>query len=357
MEWRLALVLLASVAVNVDADCCYKKNFTDGSSFTLLESGSQEVDTKGCDTAGGCVYQKDGTSDRYCFKRGGQEVPGCENAPCDEYVVISTDSKFITESVDVNSTCVLPSFDKPSSSLLLFVQSGQDFYILDYDTPRERVNTTKLQTDGSWKTMDGSHADFPKANYALAPSKSMGLLAVGGKSNSGTDSNTVFQLTDGTWTKMSFSLKDAIHIKYNLGCAVVTDDDTKLITVGGGKGQGSYDSLVVYEIADGSSTVKNLGQGGGYVTSCAYVDNVVYFYDGSSYNSYDVKTATVSQLPSPAITSGYLTNFRGKLAIFGGNDKNLGSLSEVIKVFDNNNWNTEIAFKIGKADFVTYVNK
>jgi len=354
------LVLLASVAVNVDADCCYKKNFTDGSSFTLLESGSQEVDTKGCDTAGGCVYQKDGTSDRYCFKRGGQEVPGCENAPCDEYVVITT-GKFITESVDVNSTCVLPSFDKPSSSLPLFVQSGQDFYIMDYDSNSGRVDTKKLQTDGSWKAISyGSHADFPLSNYGLAPSKSRGLLAVGGGTNAAQVSNTIFELTEGNWTKMSFSLKDAIYIEYNKGCAVVTDDDTKLITVGGSTSQGSYDSLVVYEIADGSSTVKDLGPSKGYVPTCAYVDNVVYFYDGLNYRSYDVKTATVSDIPFPAISSGYLTNFRGKLAIFGGLDDITSSSSEVIKVFDNNNWNTEIAYnskELGGADFVTYVNK
>merc|ERR550517_576486 len=152
MEWRLALVLLASVAVNVDADCCYKKNFTDGSSFTLLESGSQEVDTKGCDTAGGCVYQKDGTSDRYCFKRGGLEVPGCEQAPCDEYVVMISSQKYVTESVDANATCALPSFDKPDKHGPYFLKSGQEFYTVNINS-KSMVDTLKLESNGSWQAI------------------------------------------------------------------------------------------------------------------------------------------------------------------------------------------------------------
>merc|ERR1711962_122397 len=121
MELKLALVLLASVAVNANADCCYRKTFSD-SSYTLMESGSQEeADEAGCDTVGGCIYIKDGTSDRYCFKMGGLEVPGCEQEPCDEFfVMILRDGqgvgRFVTESVDANATCVLPSFDAPENS-------------------------------------------------------------------------------------------------------------------------------------------------------------------------------------------------------------------------------------------------
>merc|ERR1712142_985143 len=103
---------------------------------------------------------------------------------------------------------------------------------------------------------------------------------------------------------------------------------------------------MAYNIADGSvmdSESIMLATKG----SCAYVDNVVYFVD-SQYGmwvSYDVAKAKQDTIASPKIKDGKLVNFRGKLAIFGGNDDN-GNPSKVIKVYDKdkNNWDTEIAY-------------
>jgi len=326
----------------------------------------------GCDTVGGCVYQKDGTSDRFCFKMGGLETPGCEQKPCDEYVVISDGNEFFTESVDVNSTsstCTLPSFGvpaRPTYGTPFLYKSGQDFYTKHYSNKKQP--TVRLLSNGSMQTIETSEndSDFADKDYGLAPSKSRGLLAVGGiLSKPGMrpyNSDSVYQLTNGAWTKMSLTLMDAISFSgfsYSCDHTFVTDDDTKLITVGGliNGGVNAYNKLNVYTIATGAYLSKPLSA---YVTSCAFVDNVVYFEDESgSFSSYDVAKLKLSQISSPSISSGFLANFRGKLAIFGGKD-GAGNHSEVIKVFDNDNWDTEIAYSsdnMRNARSVTYVNK
>ena len=92
----------------------------------------------------------------------------------------------------------------------------------------------KLQANGSWTfTIQASDDKFPSDNFCLATSKSRGLLSVGGTIKDPTYKmlDSVYQLTNGVWTRLSLKLKDPVML--SLGRAIVTDDDTKLITLGG----------------------------------------------------------------------------------------------------------------------------
>ena len=277
-----------------------------------------------------------------------------------EYVVmiLNGGSKISTESVDVNATCVPPSFNV-SGTILAFYKFGADFYAIFLDTD---MVTMKLQTNGSWQAIKASDEYFPVQSYELVHSKSRGLLAIGGLyiNGSAMTSDRIYQLTNGAWTKMSLKLKDAIQVG-GVGCALITDDDTKLITVGGLNHQNQdYKFLQVYEIADGSvSGTASLEMGA--LKSCTLVNNVVYFEDYiGKFFSYDVAKANFSEIAHPNIKGGSLANFRGKAALLGGGGMTNSGPSKVIKVFENGNWDTEIPFDssdVGNAAYVTVINK
>merc|ERR1712168_456049 len=120
---KLALLMLAGTTALIEAQkpCCYSKKMM-GKTYTLMESNSKEVAAHGCDTANDCIYKEEGTSDRYCFKMGGQEDPVCrlELPTCTKFfakpsLAVKPDQRKIDTLIYTladNNTCTPPTLPK-----------------------------------------------------------------------------------------------------------------------------------------------------------------------------------------------------------------------------------------------------
>merc|ERR1712168_1255616 len=160
VDMKLVLLMMAGTAALIEAQdpCCYSKELG-GKTYTLIESNSQEVESYGCDTANSCIYGEDGTYDRYCFKRGGQEMPTCLQAlPTCDYFALATldetnqaDQKIETfgytaadnaNNGTTNGTCFVPSIPGPNDADMkeakLFTL-GNDVVLLDFKEDEDRA--------------------------------------------------------------------------------------------------------------------------------------------------------------------------------------------------------------------------
>jgi len=244
IDMKLVLLMMAGTAALIEAaqdqpkqkqpvqqetvadPCCYSKELG-GKKYTLIESNSEEVESYGCDTANSCIYEEDGTYDRYCFKRGGQEMPTCLQAlPNCDYFALATldetnaaDQKIETfgytaadnaKNGTTDATCFVPSIPGPNDEAMkeakLFTL-GHDLVMLDYKAEDARaMKVLKLEGD-SWKTHDIQDTSMPIKNYGIATSKKE-LYIIGGINGGGDPLKTVFKTGDGkTWEKLKWELK------------------------------------------------------------------------------------------------------------------------------------------------------
>merc|ERR1740129_1090991 len=285
---------------------------------------------------------------------GGVEVPGCEEKPCDEYL-IKVGTAFSTQELDVTGTCKLPTFDFPTDGVAAsLTQAGTDLFMLAGKSAKVPM---KARANGTWEAVPPSGPTFPTDNYALTYSKSRGLLAVGGEKR-GQPRDSIYQLkmdSDGhAWTQMSFNLDKAVVM--DRGVAFVSLDDSKLLTVGGQ----SYPKIQVYNLADGSLFAQE-SLATDRVWWSVYINDVVTFEDGNNdFYSYDLNKGELTKLPHPEIKGGKLINFRGKPTYVGGREKYTNELMGDALVYEDGSWEllrpVDNYEDLDKYWFMLYVN-
>jgi len=269
---KLALLMLAGTTALIEAlkPCCYSKKMM-GRTFTLMESNSKEVAAYGCDTANDCVYKEDGTSDRYCFKMGGQEEPVClqELPTCTKYFAMPTlegpadrrkiDTLFYT--LADNGTCTLPTFPKyPTDSQFhkgkLLVSDG-DLMVFDADELSGNRMKQVIQFDDKnrqWEIREFDKVDdsFPRSGYAIIPWKKE-LYLIGGSTFDFTGMYAgVFKSADGKkWVKLPWELK---FPQSELKACITTNADSghaNLVVFGGvSQTEAVKKEIKIYDIED-----------------------------------------------------------------------------------------------------------
>jgi len=286
IDMKLVLLMMAGTAALIEAQdqpkqkqpvpqetvadpCCYSKELG-GKKYTLIESNSQEVESYGCDTANSCIYGEDGTYDRYCFKRGGQEMPTCLQAlPNCDYFALATldetnaaDQKIETfgytaadnaKNGTTDATCFVPSIPGPNDEAMkeakLFTL-GHDLVMLDYKAEDDRaMKVLKLEGD-SWKTHDIQDTSFPLENYGITTSNKE-LYIIGGIGVAGL-LKTVFKTGDGkTWEKLKWEMTKGWREFYT---CITTNDKTghdNLVV-------GDTTSMQIYDLGAANPTTDNL---------------------------------------------------------------------------------------------------
>jgi len=269
VDVKLALLMLAGTTVLIDAQkpCCYSKKVM-GKTFTLIESNSNEVDAYGCDTANSCVYQEDGTYDRYCFKMGGLEVPDClqELPICTKYfakpkfVKVPRDQQrgvdTLLYTLADNNTCTPPTLSNwPTDNKYIgfkLIASGGDLMVFDWSTAGPRKKSVVKVEAGSWKTIEFNETTgFPENGYVILPWKKDLYLVGGYESSPNNGQTSVFKSINGyTWEKLPWELKSA---RSDLHACITTNADSghANLVYFGGLGDGNSDKILhIYDIED-----------------------------------------------------------------------------------------------------------
>jgi len=355
IDVKLVLFMLALPAALVEAaqePCCYSKEAY-GKTFTLIESNSDEVTAYGCDTANNCIYGQDGTNDRYCFKRGGQEVPAClqELPTCSKYFVravlndVPQQAKIETLFYDINdnNTCAVPSIpwegdNKRTFSQGKYIYSGGEHRIFDYKITGDRETEMLKLEGGSWKNHSlVTPADFPVTKYEIATWKNE-LYALGGQDASAYSAR-VYKSVDGiTWNKLGWELPSARIGPY--ACITTNQQSGKanLVTFGGSGAPPIAPEVIIYDLEDNdpaaskvSITINTMLTDIFKVTETR-IDHKLICHDGwmhvvstTNYlislkltNSYNGEGDFLVE-GSP-IRNGVLITYQGKVGLVGGDD-------------------------------------
>merc|ERR1712168_678422 len=264
---KLALLMLAGTTALIEAQkpCCYSKKMM-GKTYTLMESNSKEVAAYGCDTANDCIYKEEETSDRYCFKMGGQEEHVClqELPTCTKYFAKHNFNNMpVQPKIDTliytladNNTCTPPAFPdypkkQPFKSSKL-IASGGDLMVFDWSASGPRVKSVMKFEAGSWKEIQFNETTgFPDNGYVILPWKKDLYLVGGYKGSPNGHQASVFKSVNGyTWEKLPWELKSA---QSELKACITTNADSghaNLVSFGG-LGEGSDDAILkIYDIED-----------------------------------------------------------------------------------------------------------
>jgi len=269
---KLALLMLAGTTALIEAlkPCCYSKRMM-GKTFTLIESNSKEVAAYGCNTANDCVYKDEGTSDRYCFKMGGQEEPECvqELPTCTKYFaqahltspdVALQEIKTFAYSTADSGTCEVPKLPKPAfkgvTKGTLFTLAG-DLLLFDLAGSYQR-ESLKLEGN-SWVPNSFSVSSFPDEDYVIAAGATE-LYLIGGK-RMRDNYNAVFKSVDGfNWIKQSWNIgkgrsNDNTFSFYSCITKNNESGNENLVLMGGladgaGKGDQGDRGIQVFDLAD-----------------------------------------------------------------------------------------------------------
>merc|ERR1712142_160586 len=264
---KLALLMLAGTTALIEAQkpCCYSKKMM-GKTYTLMESNSKEVAAYGCDTANDCIYKEEETSDRYCFKMGGQEEPVClqELPTCTKYFAKHNFNNMpVQPKIDTliytladNNTCTPPAFPdypkkQPFKSSKL-IASGGDLMVFDDSASGPRQKSVMKIEAGSWKEIQFNETTgFPDNGYVILPWKKDLYLVGGYKGSPNGHQASVFKSVNGyTWEKLPWELKSA---QSELKACITTNADSghaNLVSFGG-LGRGKTDAILkIYDIED-----------------------------------------------------------------------------------------------------------
>jgi len=170
METKLSLLLIAVIAsVRGEEPCCYKKDFG-GTTYTRIESGSSEAVTAGCDTQGACIYE-DSTGKRFCFKRGGAEVPTNCKGVCDGVDLIVTnpmgEGTLTAHVLPEDAACQkLPTILSSASDSTKLYQCNSRLYTQQRNS-KNQYELFVLEDSTKWSLVE-KHPDMPSTPpYAL----------------------------------------------------------------------------------------------------------------------------------------------------------------------------------------------
>jgi len=344
------LALAIGYTVAAGNGCCYKKTLA-GTEYTLLESGSSEVTSTGCNTPGACIYQ-DTAGDRFCFKMGGTDVPTCG---CTDVLLVRPDNPvaeiWSTDGAVPCSSAQLP--DMPEA-----VGVGLRGAYVDNDATktvyvccggplpnRESCYTLDMTNPNEWEKKDFTHGTKFHSLTRIADGANNVLLATGGEESDGLSAQMVVMNSQGRWRKLlnGFRLETAVQ-KH---CEV--SNGTHIWVLGGitdSQQQGSksvamldLDTYLNKGWVDAADIPKEV-----FDAACVYDKSQHKIFVAAGKDFYALRIAdnvweTLSEVPDEIKGGQYsMAIVNDKVTLFGGIDASSSTKSSTVHAFDMGKW-------------------
>lgn len=339
------LALAIGYAIAAGNGCCYKKTLA-GTEYTLLESGSPEVSSKGCNTPGGCIYQ-DPAGKRFCFKMGGMEVPTCG---CSDVLLVRPDDTSVEiwnpdGAAPCSTSDQLPALPQEVGVGLrgAYVDGMKTVYVCCGGAVTESCYTLNMTNPDDWKKEDFNHNAKFHSLTKIADKNNNVLLATGGKnSNGGALADKMYSMnSNGVW---AFVRGPKLKAKMQKHCEV--SNGTHIWVIGGvtdSQPQG-IKTVAMLDLDDTNWVDAAVIPKDVFDAACVYDASQHKIYVAEGKDFYALRIAdnvwdTLAEVPDEIKGGQYsMALVNGKVTLFGGIDASKAKKSSAVHAFDMGKW-------------------
>jgi len=342
------LALAIGYTVAAGNGCCYKKTLA-GTEYTLLESGSSEVTSKGCNTPGACIYE-DTAGDRFCFKMGGTDVPTCG---CTDVLLVRPDNTSVEiwnpdGAAPCSTSAQLPALPKAVGVGLrgAYVDTMKTVYVCCGRQAEESCYTLNMTNPNEWEKKDFTHGTKFHSLTRITDKHNNVLLATGGKSSSSIEN---FALTDKMVIMNSFGVWDTMRgytLKTPMQKHCEVSNGTHIWVIGGitDSQQQGVKTVAMLDLddnnwVDAADIPKDV-----FDAACVYDKSQHKIFVAAGKDFYALRIAdnvwdTLSEVPDEIKGGQYsMAIVNDKVTLFGGIDASSSTKSSTVHAFDMGKW-------------------